>query len=37
MVQWQNPVLEARLEIVSMNMVFLLLGLYGYALFIERE
>lgn len=37
MVQWQNPVVEARLNKIDMNVTFLLLGLYGYVRLLQTE
>ncbi|KAH0835765.1 hypothetical protein J3R83DRAFT_9603 [Lanmaoa asiatica] len=33
MVQWRAPALQARLAIIDMNIIFLLLGLYGWEYF----
>lgn len=37
MVQWGEPALEARLEVINMNITFLLLGIYGYVHLIEEK
>lgn len=37
MVQWDEPAVEARLGVIIMNIVFLLLGLYGYAQLIQER
>lgn len=36
MVQWQDPDLQARLTVVTMNMIFFVLGLYGYVHLIQE-
>lgn len=37
MVQWQDPALEARLEVINMNIIYLLLGFYGYVHLTEEK
>ncbi|KAG8215897.1 hypothetical protein J3R82DRAFT_7867 [Butyriboletus roseoflavus] len=37
MIQWQDAAMEARLGLIDMNIIFLLLGLYGYVPLIQEE